>query len=236
MITDKHSLEKPDFTAVIWGAVISYLASAVFLHSAYPEALEFTAKSCFLLLALYFYRKVGGPLPAILASAHGSLASDTVKAAKYFAVIIIGGAVFAAIISGLLGISSYLSPTMARYLEQATSSPFPVQILPPAYNSPLRTIFHLSTLCLIAPVAEEIFFRRFLFVSLRKAHTKTYAIAVSSIIFGAVHFEGFFVAAAMGAILAYVYEKEERLSIPILIHAMKNAAAIVAGLAYHSLN
>jgi membrane protease YdiL (CAAX protease family) len=109
-------------------------------------------------------------------------------------------------------------------------------MLPPAFSSPLRTLFYLATLCVIAPIAEEIFFRRFVFVSLRKKHSKIYAITCSAIIFGVVHFEGFIIAAIMGSILAYIYEKEEKLMIPIIIHAMKNLAAVLAELAHYYIN
>ena len=233
MITEKISLSKSNFQTVIWGAVIFYLATAVFLHSGSPELLDFTAKTGFLLILAYFLKKVGITVPALIAYALPEIKTDFFKAAKYFAIIVISVVLIISSFAGLLAIVTQLSPWLASFLEGPTLS---AQMLPQAFSSPLRTFFYLATLCVIAPIAEEIFFRRFLFISLRKKHSKIYAITGSAVIFGVVHFEGFIVAAIMGAFLAYIYEKEEKLTIPIMVHAFKNITAILAGLAYYHLN
>jgi len=224
MITEKLSLKKHQFPPLIWGAVISYLVSAIFLHSSYPEILEFAAKTGFLIVLLFYLKKISVYrwIP---------LKSDIAKAVKYFAGIVLGGIFLISFLVAAVAIGVYLFPTVA-YLEHTLNAPFSEGLFPPAYSSPVRTVFYLATVCVIAPLAEEIFFRRFLFVYLRKTHTKSYSIAVSSMIFGAVHFEGFVIAAGIGAVLAYIYEKEERLAIPVMIHSMKNTVAIIAGLAY----
>ncbi len=235
MITEKTSLGKDDFPAIVTGAVIAYLVTASFLHSGSPEILDFAAKTCFLLILVHFLKKVGVTMDVLQTYDLKRFRVDFLKAGKYFALVSLGVALIILLLAGMLELGCYLIPALSGFCENAAKARNIVQAqgLPPAFSSPLRTLFYLSTLCFVAPVAEEIFFRRFVFVSLRKRCDKVCAITWSAVIFGVVHFEGFIVAAVMGAFLAYVYEKEERLVIPILIHVLKNITAVFAGLAYY---
>lgn len=239
MITEKLSLGKSDYPVIISGAVVAYLIAAIFLHSGPPELLEFVSKSCFLLIVAHFLKKVGITLQVLQAYDLKKALSDILKAGKYFILVSLGIVFVVLLVAGLLALGCYLSPSLSGLcanVAKTGNAAFTAQMLPPAFDSPLRTFFYLATLCFVVPIAEEIFFRRFVFVSLRKRYGRAYAITGSSIIFGIAHFGGFIVAATMGAFLAYVYEKEERLTIPIIIHALKNLTAILAGLAYYYLH
>ena len=77
--------------------------------------------------------------------------------------------------------------------------------------------------CMIAPVAEEIIFRKLVLTPLR-AFGDTAAILFSGIAFGLFHqnFEQMFYAAAIGILLGYAYIRTNRLWVPITIHFMVN--------------
>lgn len=81
----------------------------------------------------------------------------------------------------------------------------------------------------MAPLAEELFFRGFLYGGLRKYGVPIAAI-VSGLLFGAVHIGGspigFLVPlAALGIILALLYERTGSLYPPIALHALNNSIA-----------
>jgi membrane protease YdiL (CAAX protease family) len=81
----------------------------------------------------------------------------------------------------------------------------------------------------MAPLAEELFFRGFLYGGLRRYGVPIAAI-VSGLLFGAVHIGGspigFLVPlAALGIILALLYERTGSLYPPIALHALNNSIA-----------
>jgi len=82
---------------------------------------------------------------------------------------------------------------------------------------------------IMAPVAEEIFFRGVLFRWLRGRCSFWSAAIVSSAIFGLLHGELSLAAAAliMGIVLAYLYEKSQSLWSPVLIHILNNSVKII---------
>lgn len=235
MITEKKSLSGSDFGAIFLAALASYLIAGVFLHSGPPEIHDFAYRTCLLLSLIFFLKKIGLSFSAAIGYFKRDVKADIVKGAKYFFLISIGVTLAVAVMGGAAVLFALLFPSVSSAPVGAIfpTVNFYLSPLPPAFNSPARTFFYIATLCFVVPILEEIIFRRFLFVSLRKSYTKPYAIMLSSLIFGAVHFEGFIVAAVMGGFISYIYEKEERLSIPIIIHALKNITAIFIELAFH---
>jgi membrane protease YdiL (CAAX protease family) len=85
-----------------------------------------------------------------------------------------------------------------------------------------RFLLSLATTCVLAPLIEETFFRRFFFVALRKNMPFAPALLISTAGFMAVHSN-----VALGAIggiyLGYVYEKGKSLPANILIHVLVNS-------------
>ncbi len=81
----------------------------------------------------------------------------------------------------------------------------------------------------IAPVAEEFFFRGFLFQSLRQSWGVWIAAPVSGLIFGAVHFEPdkLVPLAILGTALAVVFHRTRSLWPCILLHALNNSIAFI---------
>jgi membrane protease YdiL (CAAX protease family) len=92
-------------------------------------------------------------------------------------------------------------------------------------NSMPRFILSMVSMCVLAPIVEEVFFRRFLFVALRKKMSFIPALLISVIFFMAVHPD-----VALGAIggiyLGYIYEKGKSLPANILIHSMVNFTVV----------
>jgi membrane protease YdiL (CAAX protease family) len=86
---------------------------------------------------------------------------------------------------------------------------------------------------LAAPISEEIFFRGFLFGGLRRGLPFVGAAVVSALIFGAFHYTGVRSLtvlpqlAALGLVLAWVYERTGSIYPTMAIHAVNNAIAFV---------
>ncbi len=83
---------------------------------------------------------------------------------------------------------------------------------------------------LLAPVAEELFFRGFLYTALRQRLGIAAAALASSLIFAAGHIDALGVVAAsfiMGIALALAYEYTRSLWAAIAIHAFNNTLAVV---------
>ncbi|HEX2577364.1 MAG TPA: CPBP family intramembrane glutamic endopeptidase [Aquihabitans sp.] len=81
-----------------------------------------------------------------------------------------------------------------------------------------------------APIAEEIFFRGLLLRSLEKRFGLGWAVAGSSVIFGATHFQPlqFVALTAAGAIFALLVVRTGRLGPAIVAHMAFNAATVVS--------
>lgn len=87
--------------------------------------------------------------------------------------------------------------------------------------------------CVVAPIAEELFFRGFIFGGLRR-HGVTVAVLLSGTLFGLSHLGGSPLAfipplALLGMILALVYHRTGSLYTAIGLHALNNAIAFGAG-------
>ncbi|NLG51555.1 MAG: CPBP family intramembrane metalloprotease [Chloroflexi bacterium] len=81
----------------------------------------------------------------------------------------------------------------------------------------------------VAPVAEEIFFRGFLYAGMRNRWGVGWGLVVSSVVFALVHVTPGVLPAifAIGLVLAYLYERTESLWPSIILHALVNALAFL---------
>jgi membrane protease YdiL (CAAX protease family) len=80
---------------------------------------------------------------------------------------------------------------------------------------------------IIAPIAEEIVFRGYLYKAFRDRFKPWYATIMSAALFSAVHLEPLAAVQlfVIGVVLAYVYEKTDNLMAPIALHVLNNAVA-----------
>ncbi len=77
---------------------------------------------------------------------------------------------------------------------------------------------------ILIPIAEELFFRGFLFTALRKRSSFWISAILSSVCFGLVHGDPIAIVYAfvLGLIISGVYEKSKSIYIPILLHMLIN--------------
>ena len=81
-----------------------------------------------------------------------------------------------------------------------------------------------------APIAEEIFFRGYLFGKFKQAGHVGFGLVFSSVLFGVVHFTDFYSVPAIclfGACLAAIYHRTGSLWSPIIAHMVNNGIAVL---------
>ncbi|WP_371804445.1 lysostaphin resistance A-like protein [Candidatus Lokiarchaeum ossiferum] len=90
----------------------------------------------------------------------------------------------------------------------------------------LSTVFWIELLVIgfVAPISEELFFRGFVYSSIRNKVGVTKGVILSAFIFGIVHLsilQGL-LAFIISIPLAYLYEKSKSLYVPIFLHVLSN--------------
>jgi hypothetical protein len=85
---------------------------------------------------------------------------------------------------------------------------------------------------IIAPILEEIIFRKIIFGSFYKRMNFFLAALLSALIFGIIHMDPthLLMYASMGLVFAYLYVKTKRILVPILVHAGMNTMVVIAQL------
>lgn len=91
-------------------------------------------------------------------------------------------------------------------------------------------IVFLLIVGLFAPLAEELFFRGLLFRSIEKRAGQWWALGISSVVFGATHFEPLQFAAlsVAGAMFGYLVIRTGRLGPAVIAHMAFNTTTVVA--------
>jgi membrane protease YdiL (CAAX protease family) len=100
-----------------------------------------------------------------------------------------------------------------------------------ADDSTLNLLLVMLLVCVIAPIAEEFFFRGFCFTALRRAIRLVPAAIVTGLIFGGIHAGSsdavYLVPLAFfGFVLCLLYARTESLLPPIALHALNNSLAL----------
>jgi len=87
--------------------------------------------------------------------------------------------------------------------------------------------------CILAPLNEEILFRRVLFHFLRQRFGRLIALSVSACLFALLHrsLAGFLPLATFGLMLALAYERTGDIRVPMIAHGLFNLNTIIALLA-----
>jgi len=91
------------------------------------------------------------------------------------------------------------------------------------------TILAFVALVIIAPIAEELLFRGFLFKGLKKAMDYRIAVFISALMFGVAHgqlnvgVDTF----ALGIVLAWLMHETDNIAVPIVLHMGKNLLAFL---------
>lgn len=100
-------------------------------------------------------------------------------------------------------------------------------------QSPFVIIGMLLVACVLAPLAEEMFFRAGLYRFTRQKLGRAPALLINAVCFGALHasWGAFLPLAALGVIFALAYEATGSIRVPILAHCLFNLNTIVIVLA-----
>ncbi len=126
--------------------------------------------------------------------------------------------------TGLLALSVWILPQGLQKEHQALVL-LGLKGLPPVWKA--MAVFGAV---ILAPLAEEVFFRGLLQSMVRRYTTGAWpAIIISSVVFAAMHWhtpQNIVSLLALGIVLGYSYEYTGRLYRPILIHALFNAVAV----------
>ena len=96
-------------------------------------------------------------------------------------------------------------------------------------SGPVALGLEIISTVIIAPIAEELMFRGYLLDSIRKMHGDWFAVVISALLFGIVHFEPYTIgmAAIGGLIYGYVRVKTGSLWPSIIGHMIWNGIALI---------
>ncbi|MCY2931197.1 MAG: type II CAAX endopeptidase family protein [Planctomycetota bacterium] len=125
---------------------------------------------------------------------------------------------------GLHGLITYWLPDLAGQIH-------PLLDFAPKASGFWKVLIFLSA-ALLAPLAEEVFFRGFIQSALRRFTVSPWlAITITSVLFGLAHVRAQPAAVPslviLGMVLGYNYERTGRLLAPILIHVLFNATSLI---------
>jgi len=90
-------------------------------------------------------------------------------------------------------------------------------------------VLAVVVVAVVAPIAEEAFFRGFIYPAFRQRFGIWAGIIVSAVIFALFHARIWLMVpvVAMGIILAFLYEKEKSLGPPIILHSLNNLLSLI---------
>jgi membrane protease YdiL (CAAX protease family) len=97
-------------------------------------------------------------------------------------------------------------------------------------KSPAGVVVGFFAIVVVAPIVEELLFRGYLQTALTRRMKPWMAIAISSAVFGAIHFQplAFPILALLGAVFGYLYHRTGSLKVNIALHMANNAFAFLA--------
>jgi membrane protease YdiL (CAAX protease family) len=143
---------------------------------------------------------------------------DRVDAGMLAATVVVAAAALIPT-SVLAGLSARIHPVDPQWIA------FTVEHLP---SSGLGVAVAAVTAVLAAPLAEELLFRGLVYRLARRAWGAWPAAVVSSLLFGLIHGEPWYLFGliGLGLVLAYLYETTGSLVAPVIAHALHNAVSL----------
>lgn len=133
--------------------------------------------------------------------------------------IIAGAGVLLAILMGHFGLSGRVYSVNSSVLGN-------LFVGPDGGISQAGLILVALSYCLLVPVMEELFFRRLLYVALRKKFSLFRSLLINSMLFGLIHPEAVFFSVLFALAQCLAYERYGRVSINIMSHIAFNSAII----------
>lgn len=190
------------------------------------EAISLIQGTVYILLCLKVLKEQGADVAAVWKDWSANAGSDALCALKYFAVylLLIGAMLLTAMLvfhhSG--GQGAVVNSAAREELYAAARNIMG--------GSPLRFGLLLFSFCILAPIGEELFFRRIVYTALRKRLGFLRALFAASVLFSVTHGAASLSVFPVSLLLGYVYEKKRRLPVNILLHGLINLFALTARL------
>ena len=212
---------------------VSLAATFVFnkllkLGLASTEITSFAQGAVYTLACLKALKDLGADPGEAWRDWRAGLRGDAAAALKYygFYLLIIGAML--ALAAGVTRFTSIHSSDLVRDFSARSALYDSARAV--METSGLRFSFLLFSFCVLAPIGEELLFRRIIYTTLRKKLSFFRALFASSVIFAAVHGSAALVVFPVSLLLGYVYEKKRRLPVNIMLHALINLFALAVRL------
>ncbi len=170
-------------------------------------------------------KRVGVSWRAALASWNRGTLNDIKKAFKYFAGYAVVLLCVAAFLYGAYALfGDHVGKVMRPLSEKNTAEDSLLQGI--AVISRLRFLTVLFCACVLGPVVEEVFFRRIVYTTLRFRKGFWFSAFWSGLLFAVFHGVAAPVILPVGMYLCWVYERERRLPVNIILHSLVNLSMI----------
>jgi membrane protease YdiL (CAAX protease family) len=210
-----------------WEAVpviVAALATAVVASVVFAAALGGPGGSALLLTSITFQASLMAFTLLWVAVRHRGRLPALGLGSRRTAADVAMGAWLGAVLFGLAAFA--VLPLLQFLWRQVTGDPAPAinQPILPSDPTPGQIVLGVASVVVGAPVAEEIFFRGFLFGSLRGRLSFFPAAAISAAAFALFHVQPLLVMVMLfvGIALAFLYEWRRSLAVPIAAHAIFN--------------
>jgi membrane protease YdiL (CAAX protease family) len=204
--------------------VIAALATAVAASVIFVAVLGGPGGSALLLTSIAFQASLAGFTVLWVAIRHrgwvpalGLRSHDAARDVSFGAWT--GAAIFALAAFGLLPLLEVLWRVVTGGAAPTISQP-----VVPVDPTTVQIVLGVASVVVGAPVAEELFFRGFMFGSLRGRLSFLPAAGISGFVFALFHVQPLLIAVMtfVGIALAYLYERRGSLAVPIAAHAIFN--------------
>jgi len=140
----------------------------------------------------------------------------------------IGAGALAALLG--LGIGAAVTSIVLSIAKSVTNKVVTTPQQLPTINRNPQWVLAFFAVVIVAPIAEEMFFRGFLYQALRRWRGVGQGIALSALIFALAHVSLLIIPSifALGVILAYLFEKRGSLAATIAAHMTYNLVGFIA--------
>ncbi|HAN03875.1 MAG TPA: hypothetical protein DCW72_07585 [Elusimicrobia bacterium] len=170
-------------------------------------------------------RGLGVSWRSALADWYRGFPRDAALALKYFGGYALMGLTLAAVLLALALLGGDGARTaMAPMSEQSAAEA--VTLNGAVSASWLRALPALLAAFLLGPAVEELFFRRILYTAVRRRSGFWPAALLSGLVFALFHGASAPVILPVGVYFCWVYERERRLPVNIMLHALVNAVSV----------
>lgn len=179
----------------------------------------------FILLPILRLQKIGLRSSALGFAKEGNIKSQLGMGITFGVLAVLSNALFTAVSTRIA--AWWLGAEAAQemvHLEQARVLSYF------APGTPSLTIAYLAlVLVVVTPIAEELFFRGYVYASLRHRLGVGPAIITSAVVFGGFHFYliQFLPVFAAGVLFAWLYERTHSIIAPMVAHAFVNGVVVV---------